>query len=253
MPRGLAAEGDGSRAMAFPRRVEPEWLDQLPADNPRALRSRRDLKRVNAFMLQAPIMARLLAVYAAERPRTILDLGAGDGAFMLKLAQRLAPRWPNVTVTLLDQQDIVSAETCARFRALGWRAQTIRADVFQYLREPGWKAVDIVTVNLFLHHFQQGDLARLLSLAASRTRHFIACEPERNAFSLTGSKLLWAIGCNDVSRHDAKASVRAGFRGRELSALWPNGHRWALHESARFPFTHCFVARCTEETTSRGL
>ena len=28
-------------AQALPRRVEPEWLDELPADDARAMRSRR--------------------------------------------------------------------------------------------------------------------------------------------------------------------------------------------------------------------
>jgi hypothetical protein len=45
-----------------------------------------------------------------------------------------------------------------------------------------------------------------------------------------------------VTRHDAPASVRAGFAGLELSALWPNEGRWELHESTRL-FAHCFVAR----------
>jgi 2-polyprenyl-3-methyl-5-hydroxy-6-metoxy-1,4-benzoquinol methylase len=253
MHTDLAAGSAVSRAKTFPRRVEPEWLDELSANDPRALRSRRDLRRVNAIMLQAPIMMRALMLHAQAPPRRILDLGTGDGTFMLKLARRLAKRWPDVTVTLLDRQNIVSAETRARFGALGWSAKPVAADVFQYLQENTPQVEDIVTVNLFLHHFRQDELAQLLRHAASRTRLFVACEPERNAFSLVGSKLLWAIGCNDVSRHDAAASVRAGFRGRELSALWPNQDQWQLYEAARFPFTHCFVASRIERKTHDDL
>jgi hypothetical protein len=54
--------------------------------------------------------------------------------------------------------------------------------------------------------------------------------------------LLFAIGCNDVSRHDAVASVRAGFSGRELSRLWPERDGWTLHEAPAWPFTHAFAA-----------
>ena len=32
--------------MLAARQVEPEWLDELPPDHPRAIRSRRDLIRV---------------------------------------------------------------------------------------------------------------------------------------------------------------------------------------------------------------
>ena len=122
--------------MGAPRRLEAEWLDLLPADDPRAIRSRRDLRRVNLFMLQAGIMRRLLMRYAGDaKPRSLLELGCGDGTFMLRLARRLAPRWPDVTVTLLDRQSIVSEETKAAFRALGWHPRTVTADVFAFLEQ----------------------------------------------------------------------------------------------------------------------
>src|SRR5262249_23979567 len=108
-------------SMSFPRRLEPELLDQLPADDPRAMRSRRDLKRVNAWMNNASHIARALLKHAgSEPPRTIVDLGSGDGQLALRVAQRLAPRWPNVTVILLDQQSIVSSATREGFAALQW-------------------------------------------------------------------------------------------------------------------------------------
>src|SRR5262245_54445300 len=109
--RQRAFHGAGE-PMPMVRCVEPEWLDQLPADDPRAVRSRRDIRRVNAWMLQPGILARHLIKYWGEgSPRTILDLGAGDGTFMRNVARRLASRWTGVTVFLLDRQDIVSART----------------------------------------------------------------------------------------------------------------------------------------------
>jgi hypothetical protein len=55
--------------------------------------------------------------------------------------------------------------------------------------------------------------------------------------------MVFALGANDVTRHDAVASVRAGFRGRELSGLWPAGAAgWRLNERGIFPFTHLFHA-----------
>jgi hypothetical protein len=229
------------RAWPAERRVEPEWLDELPATDPRALRSRRDLKRVNAWMGQSGVMARLLVSHAVAPPKQIVDLGSGDGAFMLQVARRLAPRWPGVTVLLVDRQDIVRPETRTGFEALGWRAEPVAEDVFAFLERPA--DADIVTANLFLHHFKTPDLVRLLSGAARVAPLFIACEPRRSALGLAGSRMLWAIGCNDVSRHDALASVRAGFAGGELSALWPEGAGWALTERPAALFTHCFAAR----------
>jgi len=226
--------------MSLQRRVEPEWLDHLPANNPRAIRSRRDLKSINAVMLQTSLMARALLAHGGQ-PRTILDLGSGDGTFMLAVAKRVAAYWPDVTVLLLDQQDIVSAKTRNDFGALRWTAKPVAADMFGFLAHAA--PVDIVTANLVLHHFDAPRLGRLLAQAAQHANLFVACEPRRGRFGLLGSRLLWAIGCNDVTRHDAAASVHAGFNGNELSDLWPGHEPWALREGAAGLFTHRFVAQ----------
>jgi hypothetical protein len=229
--------------MAELRRIEPEWLDELPAEDPRAMRSRRDLQRVNSWMLQAGIVERILTRFCGgENPRSLLELGGGDGTFMLRLARRLSPRWPAVSVTLLDRQNIVEDRTRDAFARLGWNLQVVVADVFEFLeRDPPHEAA-IVTANLFLHHFSATQLVTLFSRIAERTRLFVGCEPRRSAFALGGSRMLWAIGCNDVSRHDAVVSVRAGFSGSELSELWPRDRGWQLVERPAGLFSHAFVA-----------
>src|SRR4029077_11259442 len=97
--------------------------------------------------------------------------------------------------------------------------------------------------NLFLHHFEGQRLSTLLRGASTRTRWFAACEPRRSPGALAAASLLGFIGCNRVTVHDARISVRAGFRDRELSAFWPGGHEWALEEWQAGRFTHGFVAR----------
>ncbi len=226
--------------MSFARSVESEWLDTLPADDPRARRSRRDLRRVNAIMLQARIMAGLLnAQCHGAKPDRVIEVGGGDGTFMLRVARKLG--WRDIDLVLVDQQDIVDAPTRAGFAALGWRLQVRQGDVFGLLGQETERA-DVVVANLFLHHFADAELTRLLRGVAALAPRFVACEPRRSAFSLAGSRMLFAIGCNAVSRHDAVASVRAGFSGAELSKLWPAGEGWRLREAAAWPFTHCFSA-----------
>lgn len=224
------------------RAIEPELLDQLPADDSRAIRHRRDLKVINAVILQSGIMANAITEHwTGNTPRTLLDLGSGDGTFMLSVARRLARRWPNVTVTLLDQRSIVSDETRDAFAALSWRAQPIAADVFDYLNAPDNSSIDIITANLFLHHFEGKLLSELLARVARLSQVFVACEPRRSKFALRSSRLLWLIGCSEMAVHDAVVSVRAGFKGNEISQLWPKGS-WEFHEFAARLFTHCFAA-----------
>jgi hypothetical protein len=224
------------------RIVQPELLDTLPPDDPRAACSRRDLRRVNAWMRNHWIMARALTNnWNGSAPKQITELGAGDGNFLLSVAQKISPRWPDVNATLLDRQKNVSAETRAAFTSLGWRAETVVADVFDWPQTSD--AVEAVIANLFLHHFDDARLAELLRQISQRTNLFVAVEPRRSSWPLFCSRLLWAIGCNAVTRHDAVVSVRAGFSGSELSALWPDKNNWRLTEQRVGAFSHLFIAR----------
>jgi hypothetical protein len=226
------------------RRVEPELLDTLPPEDPRASRSRADLRRINAWMGNASHMARaLLAAFPDKRPKHLVELGAGDGHFMLRLAQLLAPKWPGVSVTLLDRQEPVSGQAQQSLEALGWHVTSLTTDVFDWFRRPDLPQSDAIIANLFLHHFSETLLAELLAQASQRTQVFIALEPRRSSFSLTGSRLVGLIGCNEVTRHDAVVSVRAGFTGGELTQLWPEASTWNLAEHPAGPFGHLLRAK----------
>jgi hypothetical protein len=202
------------------RVLEPEWLDELPHADPRAIRSRRDLVRVNWLMGNVHVVASELSRLGSLR--SIAEIGAGDGSFMRAVLGRLDAR--EVEVHLVDRQPL----------------GTVTADVFDWLAD-GPK-LDAIIANLFLHHFDDSQLRRMLALVSGRTRTFIACEPRRSSLALAGSHLLGLVGCNDVTRHDAVVSVRAGFAGHEVSALWPDMPGWKLEERARGLFSHSFVA-----------
>jgi hypothetical protein len=226
------------------RCVRPEWLDELPPDDALAVRSRGDLLRVNALMGNCALMARALRL-TCDGPvaRRLVELGAGDGKLLLRVARRLSPDWQGTSAVLLDRRNAVSPETHQAFAALGWRTTALEADALSWLRQPDAPAWDTMVANLFLHHFPTAQLAELLRAAASRARAFIAVEPRRSARGLFFSRMLRLIGCNRVTRHDAPISVRAGFTGRELSQLWPTGPGWSLQERPAGWFSHVFIAR----------
>ena len=224
------------------RIVQPELLDTLPVNDACAIHSRRDLRRVNAWMRNHAIMAKALQTAGNGcAPKQITDLGAGDGHFLVRVAEKISPHWPGVSVTLLDHQKIMSLQTLASFTPLGWRAEAVAADVFNWL--PTAAGLDVVIANLFLHHFEDARLVELFRAVAGRARLFVAIEPRRALWPLFCCRLLWMIGCNSVTRHDATVSVRAGFSGRELSALWPADRGWQLTERRTGFFSHLFVAR----------
>jgi Methyltransferase domain len=227
--------------MTFPRSLETELLDVLPADDPAAVQSRRDLRLLNAVMLHPAIMARRMRRHAVGTPRRIIELGAGDGCLMLRLSRRLARHWSRVAIVLVDRQDIVASRTRQAIASLGWRETSVRQDVFAYLAAA--EPADIIIANLFLHHFRPPQISEIFVQCAKLAPVFIALEPRRATLPLFGSRLIWLLGCNRVSRHDAVTSVRAGFRDRELSALWPDQRAWRLNEGSAGLWTHCFAAQ----------
>ena len=233
-----------SSDLRLPRRVEPEMLDLLPKADPRAVRSRQDLRRINRVMATRSILGRGIdAATRGRTPRRIVELGAGDGAQLLRLARLRAPKWTGVEVTLVDRQDLIGSETRQGFAALGWKLSVVASDVFDWVDEPDPVRYDLLLANLFLHHFAGDALRRLLSGIAARSTAFVACEPRRAAMHSWAATSSGSLGCNAVTRNDAVVSVHAGFRGAELTAAWPEAQSWDIDEYPAGLFSHCFLAK----------
>lgn len=244
-------------SMSEMRCVTPEILDGLSRDDPGARRSRQDLRRIHRLMGTRTIVRRAglaagRTAQAEHAPLRVLELGAGDGTLMLDVARLMQSGWPAVQLNLLDRVELVDPATIAAYQQVRWTAVTTVTDVLDWVEEilaatsraqdpQHW---DLVIAHLFLHHFTDGQLARMFKAIAARSDEFFACEPRRSRLSWLGSILVGAIGANAITRADAVASVRAGFRGRELEALWvqPAG-AWTVREYSAGLFSHCFHAR----------
>lgn len=220
------------------RVLEPELLDELPANDSRAIHSRRDLRRINALMGNARVIARFVTRYVEaaglKAPVTVAEIGAGDGNIGLRVARALSGRGVDGKLLLIDRiaHELQDAEK--------WNVETIQADVFEWI-ERGQKA-DVVIANLFLHHFEDGRLRELLGKCAGLCDCFVAAEPRRSELAEWFAGRLKLVGCNDVTLHDAEISVRAGFNDDELSRLWPPNEKWSLVERRAGLFTHFFGA-----------
>lgn len=235
--------------MTLPRIVGAESLDTLAGNDPAAMRSRRDLRRVHRAMGTRAIVVRALRDMALRRPDArplrVLELGAGDGSLMLGVARCGWPSWRDVELTLLDRQALIDQATIAGYAKAGWSARARVVDVLDWAGErvDSDMRPDLVIANLFMHHFESAQLAGLLRVIAARTDRFLACEPSRSWLALAGSHLVGTIGANAVTRADAVLSVHAGFCANELSDLWPaDGAPWRLREYSAGLFSHCFSA-----------
>ncbi len=190
------------------RNVQPEILDSLPADDPAARRSRRDLRLINALMGNFRWVERRLRSQQPETP--VIELGAGEGRLLKRLSALgfrtkgidLAPRPADLPDDVIwEQQDL--------FDGANFDGATIVA-------------------TLFLHHLDQDALTQLGCLL-SGARALIFSEPSRSRMSLAGGYVMFPF-VNHVTRHDMIISIRAGFRGGELRRALRLDDRWEVHE-----------------------
>jgi hypothetical protein len=216
------------------RVLQPELLDELPPSDPRAVHSRRDLRRINAVMGNGRALARFVEQYVCQphigSPISIVEIGAGEGYIAAQVARALSARGVRGNLLLVDRipQKIAPVEN--------WALEVVEADVFAWLDKS--EPTDVIIANLFLHHFSDERLRELLGKCARLCDCFAAAEPRRSGVAEWFARRLKLIGCNEVTLHDAAISVRAGFNDDDLSRLWPLGQNWNLVENRAGMFTH---------------
>lgn len=196
------------------RVVVPEILDHLPAEDPEAQRSRRDLRRINRFMGNEQWLLEIARKYPDAAAMGITELGAGDGY----LTRALAQEYPQSIVTALD---LAPAPTKLPGN-VDWR----QGDMFSAREKTEG---GILVANLFLHHFE-GELLLELGRLAESYRLFAFSEPLRARSSHVAGYLAHPF-LNRVTRHDMHVSIDAGFIHGELPELMGlTSDHWHLEE-----------------------
>ena len=199
------------------RVIIPEILDSLNPSDPRAIRSRRDLRWIDLYLGNSRWIVRQLKTQTPP-PAQIIEIGAGEGDLCLKVQASLS----SSTVTGLD---LIQRPT-----NLPVSIQWIGGDFFQTL--PNTNA-DACVGSLILHHFSDEAL-RDLGARLQSFRSLTFCEPLRSRLPLFLSKLSAAF-MSEVTRHDMPASIRAGFRPGELPALLGlDSKKWSVRESSHW-------------------
>lgn len=193
------------------RVVVPEILDELDGLDPRAIRSRRDLRLINSLMGNERWIGRELAKLGENG--VVAELGAGRGELLRSLA---GEGWSCRGFDLQPEPEDLSERA-------GWS----QGDLFETLKED---LSPIVVGSLILHHFEDGELLRLGKLLGNRCT-LIFAEPLRAKMALLEGAALFPV-VNEVTRHDMMVSIRAGFRKGELAKKLGLEEGWEWRERA---------------------
>lgn len=198
------------------RSVIPEILDHLPADDPEAMRSRRDLRRINFLMGNERWVCRTVEKFHTVARKGIVEIGAGDGLLCGKLAR------------IFPKAEVAAYDLAPRPDGLVERVVWHRGDLFQTSAPT---TGGVLVANLFLHHFEEEPLARL-GRWAEGFEVMVISEPDRARLPHVLGGLLhpWI---NRVTKHDMHVSITAGFSTGEITAfLGLDPMRWQVRESS---------------------
>jgi ubiquinone/menaquinone biosynthesis C-methylase UbiE len=184
--------------------LKPEILDTLPYEQAR--RSLADLIRLNETWGGHSTLRKLLRTTVSSPDFSLLDVGAASG----DMGDRIRQWYPGARVTSLDQLPHHLAAA---------RPPRVAGDAFALPFCD--KSFDYVFCSLFLHHFTDPEVVKLLQEFGRVARKTVlVIDLDRNPIAYyfvpwTRRLLHW----DPVTVHDAPISVEAAFHPDELEAL----------------------------------
>ncbi|HEX8152088.1 MAG TPA: methyltransferase domain-containing protein [Thermoanaerobaculia bacterium] len=184
----------------------PELLDEHDAPAPDMQRSLRDLRRINRYLGGLSIYRRSVQL-VDERPRSVLDLGAGTADGL----DALPGRPLRIALDFKIDHLLYLREGSPTRRVVGDASKLPFRDA----------SVDVVTSGHFFHHFTPDENARILGEALRVSRKGVAVnDTRRHLVPLLFISLLgWLRLVGRITRFDGPASVRRAYELDEARAI----------------------------------
>ncbi len=187
------------------RVIEPEWLDGIAPEDAR--NSLADLVRLNRDWGGYSSLSKLIRRAKIQAGAfSVLDVGAASG----DMGRQIRRVQAGAKVTSLDYV-AHHLDSAPHPKVVG--------DAFRLPFADG--SFDYVFSSLFLHHFTNEQIVRLLqAFRAAARRAVLAVDLERRTipyYFLPATRAL--LGWDPITVHDGAISVAAGFRAAELRDL----------------------------------
>lgn len=229
----------GPVALLRARSTREEWMDDAAATEEDFRAALRDLERINrATFAYAPVLRWLdgMATHSGGRSLSVLDVGAGGGDMLRRIASWGARRGVALELCGLDRSPW--AERAARAAGTPPEVRWITADLFDL---DAAERFDLVLCSLFAHHLPDPVLVRFLRWLPERARlGWLISDLHRHPIPWAA---VWAgtrlARLHPMVAHDGPVSVARGFgradweraiaaAGVEAWARWAVPFRWIV-------------------------
>ena len=200
------------------RSDEAEIMDDLALPEPELKAALGDLKRVNSLLGGHAVALAGLKPFLhqnAAGPCHILDIGCGDGEFLRHLSRFCLKRGISVKLTGWDR----NAESLEAGREKNGKEFAITYELRDVLEFPELpKGPFVIVCNLFMHHFQDNEILKMLShWKESECKAIVINDLDRNPAAYYLFRLFGVIFMKSkVAIHDGLISIQRGFRSADL-------------------------------------
>jgi ubiquinone/menaquinone biosynthesis C-methylase UbiE len=231
--------------MLTPKRIYvEELLDAGEGTDDDVAQNLSDLRRINRFLGGTKVVLEALSSYLAEHDTnnlSLLDVGTGSADIPTAVAGWCGARGIKPLMAALDisERNLRIARTRL---GIGPEVKLVRADS---LRLPFADAsFDFVTASLFLHHFKDEDVVRLLAdFARVARRAVIINDLVRNMIPYYFARLAGPVlATSFLTRYDGPVSVLRGFTVDEMKSLAEQAGMRNVEVKRVFPYRLSLVA-----------
>jgi ubiquinone/menaquinone biosynthesis C-methylase UbiE len=231
--------------MLTPKRIYvEELLDAGEGTDEDVARNLSDLRRINRLLGGTRVVIDALSSYLGARDTkqvSLLDVGTGSADIPTAVAQWCDSRGIKPFVAALDisERNLRIARTQL---GIGTEIKLVRADSLSLPFAE--RSFDFVTASLFLHHFQDEDVVRLLAdFSRVARRAVIVNDLVRNLIPYYFARLTGPVlATSFLTRNDGPVSVLRGFTADEMKSLAERAGLRQVEVKRVFPYRLSLVA-----------
>lgn len=231
--------------MLTPKRIyEEEMLDAGQGTDEDVRRNLADLRRINKFLGGTKVVLRAVqSVIEREdlKQVSLLDVGTGSADIPTAVAEWCNERGIESHIVALDISER-NLRVARNRLGIARDVELIRADSLSLpFRE---RSFDFVSASLFMHHFEDEDVVRLLTSFGRVARSTVIINDlVRNLVPYYFTKLTGPLlATSFLTRNDGPVSVLRGFTADELKAFALRAGLTSYSVNRIFPYRLLMIA-----------